>query len=432
MGSRNSKEKSNNKSNSSKTYIRPFSLSEDKNKEQNSSTRKNIVLYQKTNNPISTDIQIKTIIKAKISKIFILKDKRFLLLCKRGFPSISVMNNRNFKKEIEFKINKQINDLILLSNGNLLISFDKKVYIYKINKNNFELIQEIEIQIKEGEEDEEEEYSFRGTVFCDERELPKFTKAKFVEYKNENTLLILKRIPINESKYGIYDYKSIIDIYSLTENKNYSYTKSLPKIYCMGKILSNNNNLIIHGRCGSNPMGMSYSISLYNLENEKEHNINCVEFFNEKHELYFISNNKLLHYYKKTFDFFIYIYNLENNENITEIKKEIKNKIKYIYNNEKYIFFYYDSTEEKGVTYYVEEDHTKKNKNQLIFYKYDYNLNLIEEIRNIINIQIFFQKIIRVKKNCILLYEKDKMIILEDRNLPNNKNSKKLISKIFH
>ena len=359
--------------------------------------------------------QIQAVVKENINKIYILKDKRILILYNNENSTIIIMNQNTFIKEIKYEINAKINDLIILSNGNFAISFNKLIQIFQINKNDFTLVQEIKIQI------EKESINY----FFSFMELPEFTKAKCAEYKNGKYFLILKRIPFDESKYGLYNYSSIVDIYSLTKKDYYSYTKSVSlKFEIKGKILCNNNYLIIHGIKGANPMTTLYYIYLYDIENEKETKLNDVRYFNEKHELYFISNNKLLHYYIEGFDYFINIYNLENNKLIS--KKFLKNivQIKYIFDNEKFIYFLLIEKTEK-------EKKNEKEENKLRYYKYDYNINLIEEMKSPINIQSGYENVIKIKQNCLLLYGKKQMMFLQNKNLLNNKKEKNLISEIF-
>ena len=151
--------------------------------------------------------QIQAVVKENINKIYILEDKRILILYNNENSTIIIMNQNTFIKEIKYEINAKINDLIILSNGNFAISFNKLIQIFQINKNDFTLVQEIKIQI------EKESINY----FFSFMELPEFTKVKCAEYKNGKYFLILKRIPFDESKYGLYNYSSIVDIYSLTK-----------------------------------------------------------------------------------------------------------------------------------------------------------------------------------------------------------------------
>jgi hypothetical protein len=91
-------------------------------------------------------------------------------------------------------------------------------------------------------------------------------------------------------------------------------------------MLYNNNYLLIHGIEGDNPMTTEYHVYSFDLENKKEKRLNTMSFFNEKHKLYFISDNKVLHYYTEFGKNKIYIYNLENNNESTS--KTIENKDK--------------------------------------------------------------------------------------------------------
>ena len=332
------------------------------------------------------NLQVKVIIHQSIDKMLILKDQRILILFYNNDNTIIlVLNKKTYKKEIEFRIlNTKINDLIILSNGNLVISYNKCVQIYKINKKDLKLIQEIKINIEESKQFEEFNY-YNEFLF----QKPKFgfSEAKCGEYKNGQYLVILKLITYDISKYGIYNYCSKFDIYSLTEKNNYSYIKSTGSIYIEGHILYNNKYIILHGVHGANPMSTRYEIYSYDIENEKTIDLNCVRFFNEKHEFFFLSKNKLLHYYKESFDFFIFVYDLEKNEKILETNLG-ETKIKYICNNEQYIYFLFNSTKKKEYEQEEQEEQEDNNLDKLIFYKYDYNMKLIEEYKYYIILQL--------------------------------------------
>jgi hypothetical protein len=163
-------------------------------------------------------------------------------------------------------------------------------------------------------------------------------------------------------------------------------------------------------------MSTSYSVYLFDLENEKVKKLNTMSYFNEKHKLYFISNNKVLHYYTEFRECNINIYNLEkNNESISrKIKNDDNYKVEYIYNNEKYIYFYLVKTKDK----YDKKELIPDNK--LTFYKYNYNLDLIDVPRRPYNVKIGFNKIIRVKPNLLILYGLNEMVILRGENLFEN------------
>jgi hypothetical protein len=144
-----------------------------------------------------------------------------------------------------------------------------------------------------------------------------------------------------------------------------------------------------------------------------------MSFFNEKHKLYFISDNKVLHYYTEFGKNKIYIYNLENNNESTSktIENKDKYKVEYLHNNEKYIYF---------VLVKEKEDYEEEEKliadNELSFYKFNYNLNLIEEVKCSNKAKIIFNKVITMKLhfNLLILYGFNKMVILREENLLDN------------
>ena len=353
--------------------------------------------------------QVQAVIKEKVDKIYILKDNR-LLIYKKELHILYVMNSQNtFIKEIKLELNNKLDDIIILSNGNIVLSIGESVYIYKINKNDFKLIQEIKLEIEKRE--------LRSYYDYGEEFIPDFIKAKCCEYKNGKYLLILKRIPFDDSKYGLYNCNSIIDIFSLKKEDCYSFEKSIKFPYeIKGRILYKNNYLIIHGVNGANPMSTRYSVYLFDLENKKVKKLNTMSYFNEKHKLYFISNNKVLHYYTEFRECNINIYNLEkNNESISrKIKNDDNYKVEYIYNNEKNIYFYLVKTKDK----YDKNELIPDNK--LTFYKYNYNFELIKTINCPYNVKIGFKKIIRVKPNLLILYGLNEMVILRGENLLEN------------
>ena len=168
-------------------------------------------------------------------------------------------------------------------------------------------------------------------------------------------------------------------------------------------------------------MSSSYWVYLYDLENEVEKELNYMSYFSEYHKLYFISNNKVLHYYTE-FEYYINIYNLENNEKISKKINEKDNyKIEYVCHNEKCIIFLLIKS--KDVYENVEEE--------LTFYKFDYNLNLIEELKFPCDIKMGFENVIKIKTNLLVLYGKDEMIFINHKNSSDNKNKKNMISEIF-
>jgi hypothetical protein len=66
--------------------------------------------------------QVQVVIKEKVDKIYILKDNR-ILIYKKDQHILYVMNSQNtFMKEIQLKLNNKLDDLIILSNGNIVIS----------------------------------------------------------------------------------------------------------------------------------------------------------------------------------------------------------------------------------------------------------------------------------------------------------------------
>ena len=101
-----------------------------------------------------------------------------------------------------------------------------------------------------------------------------------------------------------------MDIFSLNKDEKYSFIKTVKFPYgIQGRMLFDNinNNLIIHGVQGANPMSACYSVYLFNIENQKEKDLNTVSYFNEKHKLIFISNNQVLHYYTDFSTSIVYI-----------------------------------------------------------------------------------------------------------------------------
>ena len=114
-----------------------------------------------------------------------------------------------------------------------------------------------------------------------------------------------------------------MDIFSLNKDEKYSFIKtvSFPN-GIQGRMLYDNinNNLIIHGIQGANPMSTRYSVYLFNIENQKEKHLNTMSFFNEKHKLIFIANNQVLHYYTDLSTSIVYIYNLKSDNKPIEKK----------------------------------------------------------------------------------------------------------------
>ena len=360
-------------------------------------------------------LQVIAVIKDTVDKIYILKDNR-ILIYKKNAQILYVMNKNTFKKEATLKLINKLDDLIILSNGNIAISINTSIFIYKIDKTDFKLIQEIKLAI--------EKRNLRSYYNYGKENIPDFLKAKCAEYKNGQYLLILKRIPFDDSKYGLYNCFSKIDIFSLKKDENYSLEKTINfSIEAQGRMLSDNmnNNLIIHGVQGTNPMSTRYSVYIFNLENQKERELNSMSYFNEKHKLFFISNNKILHYYTEFDKSFVYIYDIENNDK--PISKTIENKdnykIDYLYNNEKFIYFV--SVKKK------KEDQDDK----LIFYKFNFNLDLIDEFKCSLGKKIGFNKVIKIKSNLLILFGINEMVLLRADNSSNDKKEKNIISEIF-
>ena len=67
-------------------------------------------------------------------------------------------------------------------------------------------------------------------------------------------------------------------------------------------------------------MSTRYSVYLFNIENQKEIHLNTMSFFNEKHKLIFIANNKVLHYYTDFSTSIVYTYNLKSDNKPIEKK----------------------------------------------------------------------------------------------------------------
>ena len=188
-----------------------------------------------------------------------------------------------------------------------------------------------------------------------------------------------------------------------------------------------NNNLIIHGVQGANPMSTRYSVYLFNIENQKEKHLNTMSFFNEKHKLIFIANNQVLHYYTDFSTSIVYIYNLKSDNKPIEKKIENKNnyKIEYLFNNEKFIYFILLKTKDDY------DDEKLIPDNELTFYKYNFNLDLIDTIHIPYNAKIGFNKAIKIKSNLLILYGFNDMVIIRGKNSSDNKKEKNTISELF-
>ena len=187
-----------------------------------------------------------------------------------------------------------------------------------------------------------------------------------------------------------------------------------------------NNNLIIHGVQGTNPMSTRYSVYLFNIENQKEKHLNTMSYFNEKHKLLFIDNNKVLHYYKDFNKSIVYIYNLKSVNK--PLSKKIENKgsykIEYLFNNEKFIYFILIKQKDDY------DDEKLIPDNELTFYKYNFNLDLIDTAKISYNAKIGFDKAIKVKSK-LILYGFNEMVILRGKNSSDNKKEKNMISELF-
>ena len=358
-------------------------------------------------------LHVQAVIKEKVDKIYILKNGK-ILIYQKDKHILCVINQNTFMKEFSLDIKNKLDDLIILSTGNIAVSVGESVFIHKIDKKEF---QEIKLTIKKR--------NLRSFYFR-ENFIPDFIKAKCGEYENAKYLLILKRIPFDDSKYGLYNCDSIIDIFYLNKDEQYSFKKSVTfPVEIKGRMLYNNNYLLIHGIQGGNPMTTTYSVYSFDLENKKTKELNTMSFFNEKHKLYFISDNKVLHYYTEFRKSYIYIYNLENNNET--ISKTIENKdnykVEYLNNNEKYIYFILVKEKEDNEE---EEEEKLIADNELSFYKYNYNLNLIEEIKCSYKSKIGFNKVITIKSNfnLLILYGFNKMVILREENLLDNEKDK--------
>ena len=245
--------------------------------------------------------EITAVFKEKADKIYILKDNR-ILIYQKNEHTLNIINQNTFKKEAELNLKNKLDDLIILSNDNIAISISTSVFIYKIENNNFKLIQEIKLEI--------EKRNLRSFYNYGKKDIPDFLKAKCSENKNGQYLLVLKRIPYDISKYGLYKCESKLDIFSLNKDEKYSFIKTVKFPYgIQGRMLYDNinNNLIIHGVQGTNPMSTRYSVYLFNIENQKEKHLNTMSYFNEKHKLIFIANNQVLHYYTDFSTSIVYI-----------------------------------------------------------------------------------------------------------------------------
>ena len=189
-----------------------------------------------------------------------------------------------------------------------------------------------------------------------------------------------------------------------------------------------NNNLIIHGVQGANPMSTRYSVYLFNIENQKEKHLNTMSFFNEKHKLIFIANNQVLHYYTDFSTSIVYIYNLKSDNKPIEKKIENKNnyKIEYLFNNEKFIYFILLKNK-----YNLNDNEKLFHDNKLTFCKYNFNLDLIDTIHIPYNAKIGFNKAIKIKSNLLILYGFNDMVIIRGKNSSDNKKEKNTISELF-
>jgi hypothetical protein len=145
-----------------------------------------------------------------------------------------------------------------------------------------------------------------------------------------------------------------------------------------------------------------------------------MSYFNEKHKLYFISNNKVLNYYTEFRECIINIYNLENNESISKkIENDDNYKVEYLYNNEEFIYFYLVKTKDEDDKKELIPD------NELTFYKYNYNFDLIEKTKCPYNMKIGYKKIIKIKPNLLILYGLNGMVVLGGENSLDNQKEKK-------
>ena len=68
--------------------------------------------------------------------------------------------------------------------------------------------------------------------------------------------------------------------------------------------------------------------------------------------------------------------------------------------------------------------------NELTFYKYNFNLDLIDTVKISYNAKIGFDKAIKVKSK-LILYGFNEMVILRGKNSSDNKKEKNMISELF-
>jgi hypothetical protein len=78
-------------------------------------------------------LHVQTVIKEKVDKIYILKNGK-ILIYQKDKPTLCVMNQYTFKKEFSLDIKNKLDDLIILSTGNIALSVGESVFIHKINK----------------------------------------------------------------------------------------------------------------------------------------------------------------------------------------------------------------------------------------------------------------------------------------------------------
>ena len=69
--------------------------------------------------------------------------------------------------------------------------------------------------------------------------------------------------------------------------------------------------------------------------------------------------------------------------------------------------------------------------NELTFYKYNFNLALIDNVKISYNAKIGFNKAIKVKSNLLILYVFNEMVILRGKNTSGSKKEKNTISELF-
>lgn len=345
----------------------------------------NEIKYKKPNNEnlVISKIQIKTIINKEIHNFFLLEDGRILISYsyykeseKKYNSLINIYNPNIFEEEIKLDLEEDIIQIGLSYSQKIIILIQKYILIYEINKKGISLIQKIKDNIIED--------------------------STFSEYKNGKYLIISNQInnPTYEHFESLFPetYDSILTFYQL-ENKIYKYKESDKINEISGKILCDENNIIIYGikdtTVGSNPLSNIGFAFLYDKDNSDKgkYIFHTEKLFQWKYsysiDCIFLMNNFLL----IVTDSKSFIYNL--NEKLL-IDINIEPDIKFVFKNDNFFFF---------IKYIIE-----KKKLILKLYKYDYNMKLIGMEENNINAKIHIYDMIKGNGNSLFINENNEKI----------------------